>query len=208
MHSTYRLPLFRYKRYIVAALVLFVVGIVLGAIAAANYAEQIKELLQLVAGQLEKLGQDIFTGSRLSGTFILFLHNLRAVAMIAVLGLALGIYPTFAMAFNGAIIGIFGVFTAQQTSWLTFMAGILPHGILEIPALIIGAGVGLRLGIGPLFAKPRSPFIRMDEKDRSWRGYRQELISALQVLAFAAVLLFFAAIIEVNITPLVLAKFQ
>lgn len=208
MRSTYRLPLPCYKRYLVTAVLLFILGIALGAAAAVYYPEQVQQLLQSVTGQLERLGKDIFTGSRLQGTLILFGHNLRAVALIAALGLALGIYPAFAMAFNGAIIGLFGVVTAAEASLLTFLVGIVPHGILEIPALIIGAGIGLRLGIGPLFAKPHRPFARLGARDTSWQGYKRELTSALIWLGLPVVLLFFAAIIEVNITPLVLAQFR
>ncbi len=208
MLSTYRLLLSRYRRYIIAALMLFTVGIALGIVAAIYYPEQVQQLFQMVVEQLERLGQDIFTGSKLQGTITLFLHNLRAVGLIAALGLALGIYPAFAMVLNGAIIGLVGVVTAHQSSWLTFISGIIPHGILEIPALIIGAAIGLRLGIGPLFAKPRSPFARYDERDSGWRGYRQELKNALVLLGLTVVLLALAAIIEVNITPLILAQFR
>lgn len=195
----------RYHGYLIAATVLFVIGILLGIAAAIYYPELIQQAIAQLEEQLRRLGEDIFTAKLSQGIWILFLHNLRALAMIAILGLILGIYPAFAMLLNGLIIGVVGVLSVAASSLAGFLAGIVPHGILEIPALLIGASVGLRLGLAPLFNRKSSPFSA--PKPNAWQGYRQELAAASKLLVICAVLLLFAAIIEVAITPLVMGLF-
>lgn len=191
-----------YRGYLIAATVLFVLGILLGTAAAVFYPELIQQAFAQVEEQLRSLGEDVFNNQLGQGIGILFLHNLRALGLIAILGLVLGIYPVFAMLLNGLIIGVVGAVSVSATSLPAFLAGIIPHGILEIPAILIGAAVGLRLGLAPLFNRGNSLFAA--PKPNAWQGYRQELTRAARVLLFSAVLLLLAAGIEVAITPLIM----
>lgn len=189
----------RYKRYLLAASLLFILGTALGVYLAVAQPELIANAMALVFEHLEDLGRDIFDAPQPSGIMRLFTHNLRAFLLMAVLGLALGVYPAFGLLVNGVVIGVAAVLMHAQTGSLTvFLAGVLPHGVLEIPAIILGAALGLRLGLGPLFAR---------HGERSWQGYRTELTDAAKVLLFGAALLFLAAIIEVSITPNIMALF-
>lgn len=196
-----------YRSYLIAATILFAIGILLGVTAAIYYPELIQQAVEQLEEQLRRLGEDIFTSGLSQGIWILFLHNLRALGMIAVFGLVLGIYPAFAMLLNGLIIGVVGVISLETktTTIIGFLAGIVPHGILEIPALLIGASIGLRLGIAPLFSRKTSRFAT--PKPNAWQGYRQELAAAFKLLVVCAGLLLLAAIIEVAITPLVMGLF-
>lgn len=206
MPATYRKLLTRYRNYTWLASGLFLGGVLLGVLATLYYPETIQQAFQAVGEQLQQLGKDILEGPLGQGILILFWHNLRALLLVAALGLALGVYPGFAMLFNGLIIGVVGVLSARSSSLLVFLAGILPHGIFEIPALIIGAGIGLRLGIGPLVARPRSTFAA--RTDTTWHGYGQELRDGLVLLTFCVILLAIAAVIEVGITPTVIGWLQ
>ncbi|NLY54467.1 MAG: stage II sporulation protein M [Firmicutes bacterium] len=194
-----------YRSYLIAATVLFTIGIVLGVMAVIYYPEVIQEILAAVEEQLKQLGQDIFAGTLASGIWTLFLHNLRAVAVMAALGLLLGAYPVFTLLVNGAVIGVTGVLFTQQASLAGFLAGIIPHGIFEIPALLLGASLGLRLGLAPLFNRNKSPFI--PPKPNAWRGYRRELLQGIGIMIMCVGLLGIAAVIEVAITPKVMALF-
>lgn len=191
-----------YRGYLVAATVLFMLGLLLGIAAAVFYPELIQQAFAQVEEQLRSLGEDIFSNQLGQGIGILFLHNLRALGLIAILGLVLGIYPVFAMLLNGLIIGVVGAVAVPATSLAAFLAGIIPHGILEIPAILIGAAVGLRLGLAPLFNRKNSPFAA--PRPNAWQGYRREFAAAARVLLICAVLLVFAAVIEVAITPLIM----
>lgn len=196
----------RYRSYLIAATVLFVVGILLGVILSIYYPELIQQAVTQLEEQLRRLGQDIYQSQFSQGVWILFLHNLRALGVISILGLLLGIYPAFAMLLNGLIIGVVGVMSLQTTTIMGFLSGIVPHGIFEIPALLLGASLGLRLGIAPLFGRKSSPFTA--RKPSAWQGYRREFAAGLKLLVLCTALLFIAAIIEVGITPRIMALFR
>jgi stage II sporulation protein M len=206
MLATYRRLIWRYHHYIWAATALFIVGILLGVLAMTYDPDTIQQIFQSVGEQLQQLGKDILGSPLGQGILILFWHNLRALLLVAALGLALGVYPAFSMLFNGLIIGLVGALSVQSSSLVTFLAGILPHGIFEIPALVLGAAIGLRLGIGPLVARRRSSFAMTT--DTTWHGYGQELTDGGTLLTLAVMLLAIAASIEVGITPLVISWFQ
>lgn len=79
----------------------------------------------------------------------LFLNNTRAMVAIFLAGLVsfsvLGVL--FYMVNIGLIGGVFAVFELLGVSpWPILLAGVLPHGILEIPALMIGSAAVLYLG--------------------------------------------------------------
>ena len=79
----------------------------------------------------------------------LFLNNTRAVAFMFLAGLVsfsvLGIL--LYMVNIGVIGGLFALFELLgMNPWPMFLAGVAPHGIFEIPALIIGSAVVLYIG--------------------------------------------------------------
>ncbi|MGI6345099.1 MAG: stage II sporulation protein M [Bacillota bacterium] len=199
MPSSLRAALGRIRNYLIAALILFLLGITIGAVATSQDPDAMLQAIETVAKQLQQLGEDILSGPLGEGILLLFWHNLRTVLMMAVFGLALGIPAALGVLINGVIIGVVGVLSTQTAGIVPFLAGILPHGVFEIPALLIGAGVGLRLGLGPLLARRRSTFAT--PAPATWQGYGWELREALRVLLFCALLLAIAAAIEVSITP-------
>ncbi|HEY5506045.1 MAG TPA: stage II sporulation protein M, partial [Coriobacteriia bacterium] len=52
---------------------------------------------------------------------------------------------------NGAMVGVLGAFFTAAGAGLPFLALIVPHGSLEIPAIIIAGGAGLKMGAALLF---------------------------------------------------------
>lgn len=205
MYATRPKLLTPYRGYLVAAALLFVTGILLGAYTAVYHPELIQEAMALLEEPLRRLGEEIFQGELSQGIWTLFLHNLRTLALVPVLGLVLGIYPVFSLLANGLVIGVVGAVTTSTASLPAFLAGIIPHGVLEIPAILIAGAVGLRLGLAPIFRRKSSPFAA--PQPNAWQGYRQELALALRVILLCAVLLLIAAVIEVAITPRIIALF-
>jgi uncharacterized membrane protein SpoIIM required for sporulation/ABC-type transport system involved in multi-copper enzyme maturation permease subunit len=106
--------------------------------------------------RLEKMGTSIRQMpelSNLEGSIsapFLFMNNTRAVAVIFLAGLVsfsvLGIL--LYMVNIGLIGGLFAVFELLgMHPWPLFLAGIVPHGVFEIPALMIGSAVALYMGV-------------------------------------------------------------
>ncbi|MFC1802579.1 stage II sporulation protein M [Thermoproteota archaeon] len=78
-------------------------------------------------------------------TAILY-NNVIASFIFMASGIFLGIPPLMFMAFNGFFLGYIS-FNAAQVQGLVFVfATILPHGVIEIPTIILSASMGVGLG--------------------------------------------------------------
>jgi uncharacterized membrane protein SpoIIM required for sporulation len=78
-------------------------------------------------------------------------NNVQVAILAFAGGMTFGLLTVYALLTNGAMIGVLaGVF--QRADLATdFWAVIVPHGSLEIPAIIIAGGAGLRLGAALAF---------------------------------------------------------
>ena len=70
--------------------------------------------------------------------FALLMNNWRAMLISAAYGFVPFLFlPVISLVTNGALLGMLAaLFVSQGTSLLVYLAGILPHGIFEIPALV------------------------------------------------------------------------
>lgn len=124
----------------------------------------------------------------------LFRNNVTAGALLAALGfiapLAIG-----ALAVNGAIIGVAAGLSesaAGIAAWKMIVFGVLPHGIVELPALFFAGAIGLYAGT--YWMRKRKPY--------SWG--RMFALSGLAFLVFVVGFDAVAALIEAHVTPLVM----
>jgi stage II sporulation protein M len=98
--------------------------------------------MKLIAGQFAGLKDQTAFDLMIS----LFLHNALICTMMAVLGLALGVITLLIVFDNGLMIGLIGTLAAGRSGLPVTLAALLPHGIIEIPAMAISAAIGLYLG--------------------------------------------------------------
>jgi uncharacterized membrane protein SpoIIM required for sporulation len=78
-------------------------------------------------------------------TFIL-LNNVQVAFLAFGLGIALGVGTLYVVAQNALLLGVLaGAFQASGKA-ATFWSLIIPHGLLELTAICIAAGAGLRMG--------------------------------------------------------------
>jgi uncharacterized membrane protein SpoIIM required for sporulation/ABC-type transport system involved in multi-copper enzyme maturation permease subunit len=97
-----------------------------------------------ILGQFRKLG--FFSAS---SVLTIWWHNLRAVTIAITLGIfTLGVAGALILVLPMAIIGFFvGLISLTGVSTLTVLAAVtLPHGIFEIPALILAGAAILQVG--------------------------------------------------------------
>jgi stage II sporulation protein M len=137
------------RRWIAVAGLLFLFSAVLGYVNAQSLDETLR-----TAGVWDRLERTVSV-IRADPTFLkafmlIYWNNVKAVLTMMGLGIFLGVFPLMALLSNGAMLGVVLAKTAQKTGanplWL-LMTTILPHGILELPAAIIGAAYGMRLGM-------------------------------------------------------------
>jgi len=78
-------------------------------------------------------------------------NNISIAIEIVGLGLAFGIFPVFVLIVNGLVLGYLPFYLAGRVtdfSLLEFFSVILPHGLIELSAILIAITCGIRLGIG------------------------------------------------------------
>ncbi|MHC1635835.1 MAG: stage II sporulation protein M [Candidatus Methanospirareceae archaeon] len=72
---------------------------------------------------------------------IIFLNNFSKCLLNVLLGPLIGIFPLMSTLVNGSLIGYF----IKDRGFIVLLM-ILPHGIFEIPAFLLSAAAGLRIG--------------------------------------------------------------
>ena len=127
----------------------------------------------------------------------LFANNLRAMVLGILYGFIPFLYlPALALGVNAAILGMLASLIDGQ--WLLLAAGILPHGIFELPALFLSLAAGLCL------CKNINAYIRKNEKGIM----KPLLLNILRVTVLLVLpLLVVAAIMESYVTPAVMQLF-
>ena len=76
--------------------------------------------------------------------FGLLMNNWRAMLLSAAYGFIPFLFlPVISLLVNGALLGIMAsYYMTHGMSMLLFLAGILPHGVLELPALVLSIACG------------------------------------------------------------------
>jgi stage II sporulation protein M len=137
------------RQWIAVAGLLFLISAILGYVNARIFDETLR-----TAGVWDRLERAVSV-IRADPTFLkaftlIYWNNVKAVLTMMGLGIFLGVFPLMALVSNGAMLGVVLAKTAQKTGanplWL-LMTTILPHGILELPAAIVGAAYGMRMGM-------------------------------------------------------------
>jgi len=91
-------------------------------------------------------GPGALEGARGAFTTFILLNNVQVALLAFAFGVTLGIGTLYVLVTNATLIGtLAGAFHAEGAG-STFWTLVLPHGFLELTAIIVAAGAGLRLG--------------------------------------------------------------
>jgi uncharacterized membrane protein SpoIIM required for sporulation len=129
------------------------------------------------------------TGQFTAFSSFLFTHNLSVTLATFALGVTFGIGTVWLLFANGLMLGVLGAVFAEQDQLRVFATGILPHGVLEIPACLLGGTAGLLLAGAMIRARP---WPRREELARQGA-------EALRLLAGCVPLLVAAAVLEAGV---------
>jgi len=131
------------KPYLLILSLIFAAAFLAGMLAPSSTRQHMNGAFQAVADNYRGLAGGVL--------FFKFLaHNVAASILILISGLLFGIIPTFAIGANGFVLGVVYRQAAEMAGYGKAALKVLPHGVLEIPALIIAASYGLWLGINVL----------------------------------------------------------
>ncbi len=124
--------------------------------------------------------------------FIFINNTIKAFAAM-ILGIFFGIVPTLFVLSNAFLIGVVVSVMSKKMGFLKVVLALTPHGILEIPAILISCAYGLNLGIA-FYKKIRGADVNLNRLlFQSIKSFVKIVIPMLLVAAF----------IETYITPLI-----
>jgi stage II sporulation protein M len=175
------------RPYVSASVVLFLIGIAAGVVIVRQMPELADRFIENLAAFVKH-----FSGMpRWRLAIAIFLNN-SVKTLIAILsGSLLGIVPAVFLLANGAALGVAFSVSIQTRGVWSSLASVVPHGVIELPAVFLGTSIGLYLG-GHALKKLRKG---------SETAMRGEILRALRF--FCAVilpLLLLAALMEAFVT--------
>lgn len=184
------------RKALLLSCLLFVIGAVVGWVATSSLE---KLLVQQLEGLSEISGNLRDTSNPQWNFFVfIFLNNAIKGVVIIFLGALFGILPAIFLFINGAVIGYLIHLSALQGQDLfdLIVKGLLPHGIIEIPAIIIACAFGLHYG-GKVISSLFRSTDRKEERSADWSAFMRQTLTAS---IWTVILLFVATIIESTIT--------
>lgn len=129
--------------------------------------------------------------------WFLFQNNMRANLLIILFGFLFSIFSVLSIVINGLVIG----FTYTMVSPIQFVAGIVPHGIFELSAVVLSltaSFIATKFEINLFKALFKHEFKEELYKSKSL------INDIIFTVIIVFVLLIIAAVIEAGITPVVL----
>ena len=115
---------------------------------------------------------------------LIFQNNVQVSFLAFALGLTFGVGTIWVIASNAVFIGLLaGGFQAAGEGW-TFWALVLPHGFLELTAICIAGGAGLRMGWALIEPGDRARVTALGEEARDAVLLILGVIPAFAVAAF------------------------
>lgn len=78
-------------------------------------------------------------------------NNMSVGFMTFALGITAGLGTIYMLLFNGLLIGVIGMACHLSGMSLKLWEFVAPHGVLELPAIFLAGGAGLRIAAGLLF---------------------------------------------------------
>lgn len=124
---------------------------------------------------------------------IIFLNNSIKCLIALLFGIAFGLIPLVFVTYNGFLIGTIFLVIGRLEGLLYVLVAIVPHGVIELPMVFISAAIGIQLGhdlLNTLVGKKAD--IKKDFK-KGTSFYVNWILP----------LLFFAAVVETFLTPLI-----
>lgn len=178
--------------------ILFLVSVGIGMLAFISYPSFVEMILEGFEG---RFGSDPAMDMRL--VLQIFMQNCLVLGVALIGGAILGITSLFVVVVNGLLIG----YIIAWLSYLTrdnillmlgiILGGLVPHGLLEIPAFLVVSALGLKLG-----------WEWMADHSHGHRlsVFKKNLKQAIVVVPSIVAVLFVAALIEVYVSGWIVSK--
>jgi uncharacterized membrane protein SpoIIM required for sporulation len=144
----------RHWRYVQIALLVFAVSAAVGA--ALTYQDPDFKL-SIIGPQMvqtiekREMWTHSIVGIKPLASSAIMTNNISVGFMTFALGITGGLGTIYMMLFNGLMLGVIGMACHQSGMSLQLWSFVAPHGVLELPAIFLAGGAGLRIATGLLF---------------------------------------------------------
>ncbi len=180
----------RNRNYIIAVIAIFVISLIIGYVFRDVFADYVIEAIRNMAKNITNDSSSLSLG--------IFLNNLRVAFVIILLGFLFSIFSLMILFTNGVLIGF--MFTIVPAPLMLIYT--LPHGIFEIPQLILTVVCAL------LVTKLEINLIKgVLQRDKTFKGEIRNSSTIIKDIILSitiiVVLLVIAALIEGYVTPVI-----
>jgi len=177
------------KPYVYIVCSLFLMSSFVGYLTPYHYQQEIAKKLLTYFSPLQSYTQ-------LQLFIKIFLNNYISTLLTLLLGLLFGLGPVIFLTINGYTIGNLISFASSKVGIYKISLAIIPHGIFEVPAVLIAASYGLWWGVKN-YRKFRYKDTFLDDFSLPIKRYINIVIP----------LLFIGAFVEAYITPFIIRLF-
>lgn len=140
--------------FIAGSLLIFLAGGLLGTLLTLARPDFMREFLgpsMVHTIEQHKMWTDSIVGVKPRASAAIMTNNLSVTFLTFAGGIAAGIITVLLLFNNGLLIGVISTACAQHHMSLSLWSFVASHGALELPAIFIAGGAGLRIGWGLLF---------------------------------------------------------
>ncbi|HXZ62773.1 MAG TPA: stage II sporulation protein M [Acidimicrobiales bacterium] len=129
------------------AAAIMVVAVVLGAIWALNEPAAASGLLPGGAHATGRSFHGAFYGISITArgglAVAIFVNNIEVALLAVAGGFTFGLLTAYALAYNGAVLGVLGTLEWRAGGFGPFIRLVVPHGLLELSCIALAGGAGL-----------------------------------------------------------------
>lgn len=182
----------RHFRMFLLAVALFALGTAFGY-AASAYEPEVARTELFPAGfhaiRPSRDGEDaarpLGAGELAAGSSFYFRNNVSVSFVAFALGMTFGVGSAWVMFYNGLLLGVLGAEFVEAGQLRAFLAEVVPHSVLEVPAFLIAGAAGFVLASGLIRARP---WPRLEQLAESGREALYLVSGCVPLLAAAGVL--------------------
>jgi uncharacterized membrane protein SpoIIM required for sporulation len=192
--ETYPAAFRRSAKHCLLATVIFAVAGLVGAVLTYQNPDfKVKLLGPQMVETIEKreMWTHSIVGIKPLASSAIMTNNMSVGFMTFALGITAGLGTIYMMAFNGLMIGVIGMACWLSGMSVQLWSFVAPHGVLELPAIFIAGGAGLRIAQGLLF-----PGV-LPRRD----SLAQAGLEAVQLVLGTIPILIVAGLIEAFVSP-------
>lgn len=171
------------KNYLLIVSAIFLFTFLVGFFFPVFFADMVKEFIDNLIAKTEGMGF-------LQLFLFIFKNNLMTAFSALLFGVVFGLFPLILTILNGYILGFVAGRVFLSSGFFSLWR-LLPHGIFELPALIISLSLGLRLGMFIFAKEGKRKKVFLYNLKNSFKAFLYVILPLLLIAAFIETCLMF-----------------